>query len=107
MFLFRMSVRTLLICALALLVAVMFQGTAQAAQPKQKSFGTPEAAVEALVKALRDGSEKELLAIFGPGSEPLISLCIYPGGAGHNYGDIETEGFPRRICRIDGKTIIR
>ena len=73
MFLFRMSARTLLVCALALLAAVMFQGTAQAAQPKQKSFGTPDAAVEALVKALRDGSEKELLAIFGPGSEPLIS----------------------------------
>jgi hypothetical protein len=29
--------------------------------------------VEALIKALRDGSEKELLAIFGPGSESLIS----------------------------------
>jgi hypothetical protein len=51
----------------------MFQGTALAAKPKQKTFGTPEAAVEALIKALRDGSEKELLAIFGPGSESLIS----------------------------------
>lgn len=67
------SARLLLICALALLVAVMFQGTALAAQPKQKTFGTPEAAVEALIKALRDGSEKELAAIFGPGSESLIS----------------------------------
>ena len=34
------SSRTLMICALALLVAVMFQGTALAAQPKQKTFGT-------------------------------------------------------------------
>jgi glucose-6-phosphate isomerase len=33
------------------------------------------------------------------GSEPLISLCIYPGEAGHNYGDIETEGFPKRFFR--------
>ncbi len=76
MVLFRIrypSARTLVICALALLLVVMSQGTAQAAQPKQKSFGTPEAAVEALIKALRDGSEKELLAIFGPGSETLIS----------------------------------
>jgi hypothetical protein len=73
MVLFRMSIRTLLICALVLFVAAMFQGTARAAQPKQKSFGTPDAAVEALIKALRDGSEKELLAIFGPGSETLIS----------------------------------
>ena len=76
MSLFRMrypSARTLVICVLALLIAVMFQETALAAKPKQKTFGTPEAAVEALVKALRDGSEKELLAIFGPGSESLIS----------------------------------
>jgi hypothetical protein len=51
----------------------MFQGTALAAKAKQKTFGTPEAAVEALVKALRDGSEKELLAIFGPGGESLVS----------------------------------
>jgi hypothetical protein len=76
MVLFRMrypSISALLICAFALSAFVMFQGTAQAAQPKQKTFSTPEAAVEALVKALRDGSEKELLAIFGPGSETLIS----------------------------------
>ena len=37
------------------------------------------------------------------GREPLISLCIYPGEAGHNYGDIEKEGFPKRIYRIDGR----
>jgi len=67
------SARTLLICVLALLVAVTFQGTALGANPKQKTFETPEAAVEALVKALRDHNEKELLALFGPGSETLIS----------------------------------
>ena len=67
------SGRTFAICALALLVAVMFQGAALAAKSKQTTFETPEAAVEALVKALRDGSEKELFAIFGPGSESLIS----------------------------------
>jgi glucose-6-phosphate isomerase len=31
------------------------------------------------------------------GDEPLISFCVYPAEAGHNYGDIATEGFPRRI----------
>jgi hypothetical protein len=67
------SARTLLCCALALFVVVMFQGTALAAKPTQKTFETPEAAVEALVKALRDHSEKELVVIFGPGSEKLIS----------------------------------
>ena len=41
------------------------------------------------------------------GDEPLISLCIYPGEAGHNYGDIEKQGFPKRVFRIDGKEVIR
>jgi glucose-6-phosphate isomerase len=34
------------------------------------------------------------------GTEPLVSYCVYPADAGHNYGDIQQEGFPRRIfCR--------
>jgi glucose-6-phosphate isomerase len=40
------------------------------------------------------------------GDEPLISLCIYPGEAGHNYGDIEKQGFPKRIFKVDGKVKI-
>jgi glucose-6-phosphate isomerase len=36
------------------------------------------------------------------GDEPLISFCVYPADAGHNYGDIEKEGFPRRVFRKDG-----
>jgi hypothetical protein len=40
------------------------------------------------------------------GEEPLISLCLYPGDAGHNYGDIRTEGFPRRAFRRHGRIII-
>jgi glucose-6-phosphate isomerase len=31
------------------------------------------------------------------GKEPLISYCVYPADAGHNYGDIEQDGFPIRI----------
>jgi len=30
-------------------------------------------------------------------SEPLVSFCVYPAEAGHNYGDIATGGFPKRI----------
>lgn len=37
------------------------------------------------------------------GAEPLISFCSYPAEAGHNYGDIETEGFPKRIVERGGK----
>ena len=31
------------------------------------------------------------------GDEPLISLCVYPAEAGHDYGDIEQKGFPKRV----------
>jgi glucose-6-phosphate isomerase len=40
------------------------------------------------------------------GDEPLISLCIYPGDAGHNYGDIKTSGFPMRVFRREGRIIV-
>jgi glucose-6-phosphate isomerase len=31
------------------------------------------------------------------GQEPLSSFCVYPADAGHNYGDIASEGFPKRV----------
>jgi len=37
------------------------------------------------------------------GEEPLVSFYVYPGNAGHNYGDIEKEGFPFRILKRGGK----
>ena len=40
------------------------------------------------------------------GEEPLISLCIYPGDAGHNYGDIKTGGFPKRVYRRSGELVV-
>lgn len=39
------------------------------------------------------------------GSEPLISFCAYPADAGHNYGDIEEEGFPKRCFLRNGKEV--
>jgi glucose-6-phosphate isomerase len=40
------------------------------------------------------------------GDEPLISFCVYPGDAGHNYGDIEREGFPKRVFQRAGKIVV-
>lgn len=36
-------------------------------------------------------------------TEPLVSFCVYPGDAGHNYGDIQTQGFPVRVFDRDGR----
>jgi hypothetical protein len=83
MYLFRLrypSARSLLSCALALLVIVMFEGAAEAARAErftQYTFGTPEAAVEAMVKAFRNNNEAELYTelytLFGSGSGSMIS----------------------------------
>jgi glucose-6-phosphate isomerase, archaeal len=40
------------------------------------------------------------------GDEPLISFCVYPAEAGHNYGDIEKEGFPERVFKHAGRVEI-
>lgn len=41
------------------------------------------------------------------GTEPLVSFCVYNAEAGHNYGDIETEGFVKRVMRSGGTPVIR
>lgn len=33
------------------------------------------------------------------GDEPLIFFAVYPADAGHDYGTIERDGFPRRVVR--------
>jgi glucose-6-phosphate isomerase, archaeal len=40
------------------------------------------------------------------GDEPLVTFYVYPAEAGHNYGDIEKEGFPQRIFKRAGKVEI-
>jgi len=44
-----------------------------AATVKQKTFGSPEEAAKALVDAMKTGDKAQLSAIFGPGSESVIS----------------------------------
>ena len=40
------------------------------------------------------------------GGEPLTMFCVWPGDAGHNYGDIEREGFPKRVFRRGGQEVL-
>jgi len=40
------------------------------------------------------------------GRGPLSFFCVYPAGAGHNYGDIASEGFPRRVVLRRGKPAV-
>lgn len=41
------------------------------------------------------------------GNEPLVSFCVYPAEAGHNYRDIAAAGFPQRIFVRAGQIEIR
>jgi len=40
------------------------------------------------------------------GDEPLISLPVYPGDAGHDYGTIEQKGFKHLVVDKNGKPSI-
>jgi hypothetical protein len=56
-----------------MLVMVVSAGHAPAATEKQKAFASPEEAAKALIDAMGKGDKAEISAIFGPGSEPVIS----------------------------------
>jgi glucose-6-phosphate isomerase len=36
------------------------------------------------------------------GDETFVFFAVYHGDAGHDYGTIETEGFPQRVLARDG-----
>jgi glucose-6-phosphate isomerase, archaeal len=40
------------------------------------------------------------------GMKPFIFFAIYPGDAGHNYGDIERTGFVKALVERDGKPFL-
>jgi glucose-6-phosphate isomerase, archaeal len=40
------------------------------------------------------------------GEEPFIFFAVYPGDAGHNYGDIEKSGFAKILVERNGKPIL-
>jgi hypothetical protein len=60
----------------SLLITVLFialaAGQTQAADPKQKTFASPEEAVKALVAASKAGDTKALSALFGPKGKELV-----------------------------------
>lgn len=58
--------------ALAASLALVLPGAGGAAEPKQKSFPSPEDAVGALVAAVQAHDEKAMLAIFGPEGKDLV-----------------------------------
>jgi hypothetical protein len=70
----RPAPRIILAALLAVLIAVGgSEAWAQAAAPKQTTFKSPEAAAKALIYAVRTDDVKALTALFGPGSEDLVS----------------------------------
>jgi hypothetical protein len=56
----------------AVFFALVMSGLSPAETVKQRTFASPEEAVEALVTALRSNDVNALAAIFGPGSRDLI-----------------------------------
>jgi len=66
--------RSVLVAVIAAIMTVCATYThATAGDIKQKTFASPEEAAKSLVAAVKENNVTELLAIFGPGSEDLIS----------------------------------
>jgi hypothetical protein len=66
-------VRTKEFFAIAVILVVVFAcGSANAKPRFQKSYSTPEEAVNAMVTAVKAGNTQRLLKIFGPGSKALF-----------------------------------
>lgn len=40
------------------------------------------------------------------GSKPFVFFAVYPGDAGHNYGDIERTGFAKILVEKNGKPLL-
>lgn len=40
------------------------------------------------------------------GDEPFVFFAVYPGQAGHDYGTIETTGFPQRVVQVAEEPVI-
>lgn len=40
------------------------------------------------------------------GDTPFVFFAVYPGDAGHNYGDIERTGFVKILVEQDGKPVL-
>ena len=66
--------RVPLVIAAAMLLVVFAWNFGYAAKASVKKFSTPGEAFTAMVNALKTGSDKELAAIFGPGSKELFPI---------------------------------
>jgi hypothetical protein len=65
------TVRTLILAALTVLTSAGASASSGTA-PENRYFASPEAAVEALVAAVRNGDPDALIAVLGPGSQRLV-----------------------------------
>ena len=93
---------------LAVLIAVGgSEALAQAAAPKQKTFNSPEAAARALIEAVRADDVKGLVALFGPGSEDLVSSGDEVDDAGDRALFVKAWDEKRRLVRSGyGKRVL-
>jgi hypothetical protein len=91
----------------AVMTLAAFYQIAFAADGKQKSFKSPEEAVEALIDAVKRNDAKELLAIFGPaGKEVIFSGDEVADKTGRDRFAISYEEMNKLVNEYDKKVIL-
>lgn len=88
----------LLLMALVFVAAGVSPATAAAAKTAQKTFASPDEALQSLVNAVRSNDSKAMVAILGPGSKEVIS-------SGDSVAD--KAGRERFVTLYDEKIVIQ
>ena len=89
--------------ALALTCATLAwsPSSAAAADVPQPTFATPEAAVTALITAVKAGSLDDVLAIFGPGGRDLVDSSDPATGRRNREGSAYVEAHFSNLDRLE------
>ncbi len=83
--------------AVSLAAACLTPASADAKPAKQATFASPEAAVEALVKAASADDTNEMLRLFGPGSRSLVSSGDPVEDRSHRERFVKSYGEKHRL----------
>ena len=99
-----MKIRITTILTAFLLASFLFAASAKPAE--QKTFATPEQAVQALVKASQDGNQDEMLAVFGDAGKELVFSGDSVQDKAHMQRFVKSYETKHTLVRKDANTRI-
>ncbi len=95
------------LAAAAILLTACFPARSMAQQPGQKTFSSPEEALNALITAAKSNDEKALLEVLGPDAKQIISSGDETQDAENRANIVDKyEEMHRMMKEPDGTTVV-